>query len=107
MSAPTEQAILAALSQLQDPDLHQDIVTLGFIKNLKIDGGNVAFDIELTTPACPVKAKFQDDATQLVKRVPGVTAVSINMTSRPSKTCVSGRTAHEMKPNVVTAETAV
>lgn len=85
MTAPTEQAILSALSTLQDPDLNQDIVSLGFIKNLKINGGNVSFDIELTTPACPVKAKFQDDATQLVKRIPGVTAVAVNMTSRPGK----------------------
>jgi ATP-binding protein involved in chromosome partitioning len=51
----TEQAVLAALTVVKDPDLHRDIVSLGFIKNLRIDGGRVAFSIELTTPACPVK----------------------------------------------------
>ena len=53
---PVDQAaVLDALKVVQDPDLHRDIVSLGFIKDLKVDGGIVAFTIELTTPACPVK----------------------------------------------------
>ncbi len=56
MSQLTEQLILDALRQIQDPDLHKDIVSLGFIKNLRIDGGRVSFSIELTTPACPLTA---------------------------------------------------
>ena len=51
----TEEAVLAALSRIQDPDLRRDIVALGFIKDLVIDGGKVSFKVELTTPACPVK----------------------------------------------------
>lgn len=82
MNTPTEAAILDALRKLQDPDLNQDIVSLGFIKNLTLHGGKVSFDIELTTPACPVKAMFQDQATALVKAVPGVSEVVIRMTSR-------------------------
>ena len=50
----TEQAVLSALATINDPDIHRDIVSLGFIKGLRIDGENVAFTIELTTPACPV-----------------------------------------------------
>ena len=46
------------LAEYMDPDLRRDIVSLGFVKNLTIDGGTVAFDIELTTPACPVKDKM-------------------------------------------------
>ena len=46
-------AVLDALKVVRDPDLNRDIVSLGFIKDLKIDGGRVAFTIELTTPACP------------------------------------------------------
>ena len=56
----TETAVLGALAVVKDPDLHQDIVSLGFIKNLRVDGGRVAFTIELTTPACPVKDMLRD-----------------------------------------------
>ncbi len=54
MSSITEQAVLDALRTVRDPDLHRDIVTLNFVKDLKVDGGAVSFTIELTTPACPV-----------------------------------------------------
>ena len=53
-----------ALRKVQDPDLHQDIVALGFVKDLKVCGGNVAFQIELTTPACPVKDLMRSRAEQ-------------------------------------------
>ena len=59
---PTEAAVLEALKAVRDPDLNRDIVTLKFIKNLRIDGGRVAFTIELTTPACPVKDQMRDQA---------------------------------------------
>jgi ATP-binding protein involved in chromosome partitioning len=72
MSQLTEQLILDALRQIQDPDLHKDIVTLGFIKDLKIDGGNVSFRIVLTTPACPVKEEMEGAAKELVSVLPGV-----------------------------------
>jgi ATP-binding protein involved in chromosome partitioning len=76
-----EQAILDALKVIKDPDLHQDIVSLGFIKNLAINGGKVAFDIELTTPACPVKDQFKTQAETEVKKLSGVSAVEVKMTS--------------------------
>jgi ATP-binding protein involved in chromosome partitioning len=76
-----EQDILKVLRTIQDPDLHQDIVSLGFIKNMKIDSGKVAFDIEMTTPACPVKDLFKSQATEAVKKLPGVTQVDVQMTS--------------------------
>jgi len=77
----TVTQILESLKALQDPDLGKDIVTLGFVKNVKIDGGAVAFAIELTTPACPIKDKFKSDAEALVKALPGVTQVAVTMTS--------------------------
>ena len=67
---------------MQDPDLHRDIVTLKFIKDLRIDGGRVAFKIELTTPACPVKDQMREQARAVVARLPGVTAVDIEMTAQ-------------------------
>lgn len=74
--------VLAALNHVKDPDLGRSIVELGFIKRLRSCGGNVAFDIELTTPACPVKEQMEAQARELVAALPGVTAVSINMTAR-------------------------
>lgn len=85
MSQLTEQLILDALRQIQDPDLHKDIVTLGFIKDLKIDGGNVSFRIVLTTPACPVKEEMEGAAKELVSALPGVQSVSVKMDAEVPK----------------------
>ncbi|NQU40578.1 MAG: P-loop NTPase [Lentisphaerae bacterium] len=79
---PEEQAVLDALSQIIDPDFQRDIVSLGFIKEMVIREGHVAFSIELTTPACPIKDRFREEAERLVGAVPGVTKVSVTMTAR-------------------------
>ncbi len=55
----TEDQVLSVLRTTQDPDLHKDIVTLGFVKEVRIAGGEVDFTIELTTPACPVKEQMK------------------------------------------------
>jgi ATP-binding protein involved in chromosome partitioning len=80
-SAVTEAAVLDALKVVHDPDLHKDIVSLGFVKGLRIDGGRVGFTIELTTPACPVKDQLRDQALAAVRAVPGVTEVAVEMTA--------------------------
>src|SRR3954454_2128841 len=72
-----QREVLDALKVVRDPDLHRDIVSLGFIKNLAIDGGSVAFTIELTTPACPVKDQLRDQARAAVLQLPGVTNVDV------------------------------
>ena len=77
----SENAVLEALKVVKDPDLNQDIVTLGFIKNLRIEGGKVAFTVELTTPACPVKEQMREQATAAVKAMSGVTAVEVVMSA--------------------------
>jgi ATP-binding protein involved in chromosome partitioning len=82
---PTEDAVLAALRVVEDPDLHRDIVSLGFVKNLRICGGSVALDIELTTPACPVKDRLKDEAARAIRAIPGVTEAAINMTASVRK----------------------
>ncbi|OGH56141.1 MAG: chromosome partitioning protein [Candidatus Lindowbacteria bacterium RIFCSPLOWO2_02_FULL_62_12] len=83
----TEAAVLDALRKIEDPDLHRDIVSLGFIKDMKIDGGKVSFTIAMTTPACPVREKFQAEARAHVSQIPGVGSVDVRMTSqvRPSQ----------------------
>jgi ATP-binding protein involved in chromosome partitioning len=78
----TEAAVLDALKVVTDPDLHRDIVALGFIKNLKVDRAQVSFTIELTTPACPVKDQMRDQARAAVMRVPGVGGVDVQMSAR-------------------------
>src|SRR2546423_3087765 len=78
----TEQDVLAALRAVEDPDLHRDIVTLGFVKDIRICGGAVAFKVELTTPACPVKDALQEQARAVVAAIPGVEAVNIEMTAQ-------------------------
>src|SRR5437867_6687955 len=79
MAVAPEQ-ILDALRVVQDPDLHRDIVSLGFIKNLEIEGSKVSFDVVLTTPACPVKDSLRDEAQAAVMAITGVNDVDINMT---------------------------
>ena len=64
-----KDAVMRALNMIQDPDLGRSIVELGFIKNLRACGGNVAFDIELTTPACPVKEQMEAQAREMVLQV--------------------------------------
>jgi len=78
-----EQAVvLEALKVVRDPDLNRDIVSLGFVKDLKIDGGRVSFTIELTTPACPVKDQMRDQSRAAVMQLPGVSAVDVQMSAR-------------------------
>jgi len=91
----TEADILKALSTIIDPDFNKDIVSLGFVKNINIQGDKVAFTIELTTPACPVKEAFRQQAEAAVLAIPGINAVDITMSSRvqqakPEKELVPG-----------------
>jgi ATP-binding protein involved in chromosome partitioning len=77
-----QAAILDALKVVRDPDLNRDIVSLGFVKDLRVENGRVGFTIELTTPACPVKDQMRDQARAAVLQVPGVSAVDVQMSAR-------------------------
>src|SRR5262245_9941530 len=92
----TEAQVLDALRNIVDPDLHKDVVSLGFIKNMKIEQGVVSFDFELTTPACPVKDRFLDQAQRLVGAIPGVERVSCTMTSNVRSTGASTRASIQL-----------
>lgn len=85
MTQVTEESVLNALRQIKDPDLHKDIVTLGFIKDLKIEGGDVSFRIVLTTPACPVKDQMEGAAREIVGALPGVASVNVKMDAEVPK----------------------
>jgi ATP-binding protein involved in chromosome partitioning len=85
----SSQAVLDALRGVVDPDLHQDIVSLGFVQDVTVDGGRVAFRIELTTPACPVKDQMEREARERVGALPGVDSVEVVMTSKVPQAPVS------------------
>jgi ATP-binding protein involved in chromosome partitioning len=68
----TKEQVLSALRDVQDPDLHKDIVTLGFVKDVRIEGGEVDFTVELTTPACPVKDQLKAEAEEKVAALANV-----------------------------------
>ena len=63
----TEADILKALRNVQEPDLGKDLVTLNMVKDITIDGNNVAFTIVLTTPACPMKDMMRMASENAVK----------------------------------------
>ena len=75
----TKEMVLAALGKVQEPELHKDLVTLNMIRDLELDGDQVSFTIMLTTPACPLKNRIQQEAKQAVEAVPGVKTVSVKM----------------------------
>jgi len=100
-AAVTEEQVLGALKKVQDPDLHKDIVSLQFIRNLKIDKGTVSFDLNLTTPACPVKDQMRDEAVALVKALPGVENVQVKMTSEVRQTPQLDKSALKGVRNIV------
>jgi ATP-binding protein involved in chromosome partitioning len=77
----TPEAVLEALGGVQEPELHRDLVSLGMIQGLAIEGDRVGFTIELTTPACPLRDQILQEARQAVEAIPGVGQVDIQMTS--------------------------
>ena len=74
----TEESILEALRRVQDPELHRDIVSLGMVKNLAVDHGQVKFTVELTTPACPLRETIEHDCKQALAQVPGISGLEIS-----------------------------
>jgi len=75
------ESVLDALRGIEDPDLHQDIVALGFVRDLRVEEGRVAFTIQLTTPACPVKEEFRRRTEEAVAPL-GFTDIKFDMTSK-------------------------
>jgi ATP-binding protein involved in chromosome partitioning len=79
----TKEAVLEALGNVDDPDLRKDIVSLGMVKNLSVEGNKVSFTVELTTPACPMKEMIEKACLNAVKMMVSKEAeVDITMSSR-------------------------
>ena len=81
MTTITKEAILKALSTVEEPDLHKDLVTLNMVHNLEIQADTVSFTIMLTTPACPFRAKLERDSKEAVMAIEGVKNVIVKMDS--------------------------
>ncbi len=77
----TKESILAALSKVQEPELHKDLVTLNMIRDLQIEGSKVKFTVMLTTPACPLRGRIESEAKQAAMSVAGVESVEVKLSS--------------------------
>lgn len=94
----TEQDILKALSNVEDPDLKRDIVSLGMVKDLKLEGEKVSFTVELTTPACPLKEMLHTACVNAVHLlVDKNLEVNVNMSHNVTSRRID---AKEIMPNV-------
>ncbi len=74
-------AVMSALSKVQDPELHRSFVELNMVRDLEIKEGKVSFTLLLTTPACPLKGSIEKSARDAVLAVPGVKSVQVKMDS--------------------------
>jgi ATP-binding protein involved in chromosome partitioning len=79
MQSLTQEQVLAALSKVQEPELHRDLVTLNMIKDIVIDGGDVSFTVQLTTPACPLRGRIENEAKSAVMQIAGVKNVAVKL----------------------------
>ncbi len=79
-------SVMDALRSVKDPDLHRDIVSLNFVKDLKIRGNDVSFTIELTTPACPVRDELKTASVRAIRdAIGGVGEVEVALTSKVTR----------------------
>jgi ATP-binding protein involved in chromosome partitioning len=96
----TNDQVLDALRPIMDPDFNKSIVDLGFVKDLRVDGDRVSFSIELTTPACPVKAEFERAAIERVEALEGVREAAVTMTAQTRNTTSLHAPSADVLPGV-------
>lgn len=80
--ALTAEAIRGALARVMDPELNKDLVSLGMIKDIRIDGGAIRLGVELTTPGCPLKDKIKSEIDRELMKLPGVREVTVDWSAR-------------------------
>ncbi|HEV8307560.1 MAG TPA: Mrp/NBP35 family ATP-binding protein [Methylomirabilota bacterium] len=101
--AVTEDAVLQALRAVQDPELHQDVVSLGLVKALEIQGGRVSFTLEFTTHSPHAKVEIHSQARKAVAKLPGVSEVKVGMGSRAPAARSTQQAAVPEKPDLIPA----
>jgi metal-sulfur cluster biosynthetic enzyme len=82
-SSVTEDQVRAALRRVKDPELNLNIVDLGLVYGIAVDGSRVAIDMSLTSPACPSGPEIMTSAEQQIRTMPGVEDVSVNLVWSP------------------------
>jgi ATP-binding protein involved in chromosome partitioning len=100
-TGPSREAILSALSRVNDPELHRDVVSLGMIRDLTVDGGAVSLRLVLTTPACPVRRDFQEMVEEAVRAVPGVHSVRVTLGAEVRGSAPQGKRPVEGVRNII------
>lgn len=78
MEALTKDVVLDALRKVQDPELHRDIVSLGMVKEIDVLDGKVSLTVELTTPACPLRERIEDDCRKALAGIEGLRDLKIS-----------------------------
>jgi ATP-binding protein involved in chromosome partitioning len=100
MAVVTQDQVLGALRTVKDPELFKDIVTLGMVKDIRVDGANVEVTVELTTPACPLKDVIEKDVTAALKHI-GAEQVKLNITANTRGPAGPKRDALPQVKNIV------
>ncbi len=101
---PNEQQILEALSHVQEPELHRDLVSLKMIKDIAVQKDTVNFTVVLTTPACPLRSQIESEAKAAVMALPGVKQVNIKWDSSvPMDKRISGRINTPIRSTIAVA----
>ncbi len=90
---PDADAVMTALAGVTDPELRRDIVSLGMVRDLTVDGGRVSFTLVLTTPACPLRDQIEADVRAAVDAIDGVDELAIEWDAE-----VRGQAAREGAP---------
>jgi ATP-binding protein involved in chromosome partitioning len=98
----TIDSVIDALKYVDDPDLKKDLVTLGMIKDVAVDGKNVSFTVVLTTPACPMKDMIHNACVNAIKfYVDKEAIVNVNMTSNVTSTRSTDNTTLSKIKNII------
>jgi metal-sulfur cluster biosynthetic enzyme len=82
-AAPTSDQVKLALRKVKDPELNLNIIDLGLVYEISVDASDVDIDMTLTSPGCPAGAQIMGDVERVVKAMPGVSAVNINLVWQP------------------------
>ncbi|MFL7813640.1 MAG: Mrp/NBP35 family ATP-binding protein [Anaerolineales bacterium] len=95
----TREVVLEALGKVQDPEINKDLVSLGMIEDLEVEGGKVSFTLNLTTPACPLRDEIRNRALGAVEALDGVSEVDIKMGAKVP--VGQGKSEHKNIKNVI------
>jgi len=93
----SSQDVVDALRQVMDPELHRDVVSLGMIEDVRVDGDRVKFTLNLTTPACPMRAEMEQSVRNAAASVKGVKHVEMKVAAHVAVTRTSNDESGALK----------